>query len=118
MGDNSCTPANSLIFITGGARSGKSSYAQNEALQLSGHPVYVATAKVYPNDAEFEQRIQRHKDDRDERWTSIEEQFMSATRILPIKWLSLIMLLYGLPISFHYINTMWHNRQGNQGRNR
>ncbi|MEK7200174.1 MAG: bifunctional adenosylcobinamide kinase/adenosylcobinamide-phosphate guanylyltransferase, partial [Bacteroidota bacterium] len=43
MGDNSCTPANSLIFITGGARSGKSSYAQNEALQLSGHPVYVAT---------------------------------------------------------------------------
>lgn len=74
MGDNSCIPANSLIFITGGARSGKSSYAQNEALQLSGHPVYVATAKVYPNDAEFEQRIQRHKDDRDERWTSIEEQ--------------------------------------------
>lgn len=75
MADNNSILANGIIFITGGARSGKSSYAQNEALQLSIHPVYVATAKVYSNDDEFKQRVQRHKDDRDERWTSIEEQF-------------------------------------------
>jgi adenosylcobinamide kinase/adenosylcobinamide-phosphate guanylyltransferase len=64
----------SIIFITGGARSGKSSYAQKEALQLSNNPVYVATAKAYANDEEFKQRIQRHQQDRDERWASIEEQ--------------------------------------------
>lgn len=61
-----------LIFITGGARSGKSRYAQELALQLSHSPVYVATARHW--DADFEKRIQRHQQDRDERWTSVEEE--------------------------------------------
>jgi adenosylcobinamide kinase/adenosylcobinamide-phosphate guanylyltransferase len=61
-----------LIFITGGARSGKSRYAQELALQYSDHPVYVATARVW--DEEFRQRIDRHRQERDERWTSIEEE--------------------------------------------
>ena len=64
----------SITFITGGARSGKSSYAQNQALLLSDNPAYIATAKVYENDHEFKDRVQRHQSDRDERWTSIEEQ--------------------------------------------
>ncbi|OQP66830.1 adenosylcobinamide kinase/adenosylcobinamide phosphate guanyltransferase [Niastella vici] len=61
-----------LIFITGGARSGKSRYAQQLALQLSNNPVYLATARRWDDD--FEKRIQRHRDERDERWTSIEEE--------------------------------------------
>ena len=61
-----------LILITGGARSGKSRYAQELALQLSGNPVYVATARNW--DGELNQRIQRHQKERDERWTSIEEE--------------------------------------------
>jgi adenosylcobinamide kinase / adenosylcobinamide-phosphate guanylyltransferase len=61
-----------LIFITGGARSGKSRYAQELALQYSDHPVYVATARVW--DEEFRQRIDRHRQERDDRWTSIEEE--------------------------------------------
>jgi adenosylcobinamide kinase / adenosylcobinamide-phosphate guanylyltransferase len=61
-----------IIFITGGARSGKSRYAQDLALQLSSSPVYVATARQWDND--FQQRIKRHQNDRDERWTSIEEE--------------------------------------------
>ena len=61
-----------MIFITGGARSGKSRYAQELALQKSSHPVYVATAHQW--DDEFRQRVQRHKQERDERWTSIEEE--------------------------------------------
>ncbi|MBS1599709.1 MAG: bifunctional adenosylcobinamide kinase/adenosylcobinamide-phosphate guanylyltransferase [Bacteroidetes bacterium] len=64
-----------IIFITGGARSGKSRYAQQKALELSQAPVYVATAKVYANDEEFKQRVNRHITDRDSRWKSIEEQF-------------------------------------------
>lgn len=64
-----------ICLVTGGARSGKSSYAQQQALEISSSPVYVATAKIYANDDEFKQRVQRHKLDRDERWTSIEEQF-------------------------------------------
>lgn len=69
-----------LIFITGGARSGKSRYAQELALKLSEGPVYVATARKWDN--EFQQRINRHQQERDERWTSIEEEkFLSR---LPI----------------------------------
>lgn len=63
---------NRLIFITGGARSGKSRYAQQLALQLSNNPVYLATARHWDDD--FEKRIQRHQAERDERWTSIEEE--------------------------------------------
>lgn len=61
-----------LIFITGGARSGKSRYAQELALQLSNDPVYLATARHW--DEDFEKRIKRHQAERDERWTSIEEE--------------------------------------------
>lgn len=56
--------------ITGGQRSGKSSYAQQLALKASTSPHYIATARVW--DAEFEQRISRHKTDRDHRWTNHE----------------------------------------------
>lgn len=63
-----------ITFITGGARSGKSSYAQKEALRLSSSPVYVATAKLYEGDKEFSARVSRHKEERDNRWTSFEEQ--------------------------------------------
>ncbi|OQP46784.1 adenosylcobinamide kinase/adenosylcobinamide phosphate guanyltransferase [Niastella populi] len=58
--------------MTGGARSGKSRYAQELALQLSNTPVYLATARHWDDD--FEKRIQRHQAERDERWTSIEEE--------------------------------------------
>ena len=63
---------NRLIFITGGARSGKSRHAQQLALQLSNNPVYLATARHWDDD--FEKRIKRHQSERDERWTSIEEE--------------------------------------------
>lgn len=63
---------NKLVFITGGARSGKSRYAQDLALQHSEQPVYVATARIW--DEDFRQRIERHRQDRDARWTSLEEE--------------------------------------------
>jgi adenosylcobinamide kinase/adenosylcobinamide-phosphate guanylyltransferase len=61
-----------MIFITGGARSGKSRYAQELALQWSAHPVYVATARQWDDD--FRQRVRRHQQERDERWGNIEEE--------------------------------------------
>lgn len=63
-----------LHLITGGARSGKSTYASGLARQLSDSPVYVATAKAYKNDAEFAERIQRHQQERGPEWTNFEEQ--------------------------------------------
>ena len=61
-----------ITYISGGERSGKSGHAQALALESSNHPVYLATAKVW--DKDFEERVKRHQSDRDERWTSIEEE--------------------------------------------
>ncbi|AWK02766.1 bifunctional adenosylcobinamide kinase/adenosylcobinamide-phosphate guanylyltransferase [Flavobacterium crocinum] len=61
-----------IYLITGGERSGKSSYAQNLALTLSNNPIYVATARKW--DSDFQNRIDRHQQERDERWTNIEEE--------------------------------------------
>ncbi len=60
-----------MIFITGGARSGKSRLAQQLALRHSERPLYVATACAW--DDEFRERIRIHQQDRDERWRSMEE---------------------------------------------
>jgi adenosylcobinamide kinase/adenosylcobinamide-phosphate guanylyltransferase len=59
-----------VIFITGGQRSGKSSFAMQKALELSKNPVYVATSRIWDND--FKDRVERHKSDRSKDWINIE----------------------------------------------
>ncbi len=61
-----------IILVTGGQRSGKSSYAQRMALQWSENPVYLATSRVW--DEEYRERIRRHQRDRGPQWTNIEEE--------------------------------------------
>jgi len=61
-----------IIFITGGQRSGKSSYAMQKALELSENPVYLATARIW--DEDFKNRVQKHKTDRSNNWINIEEE--------------------------------------------
>lgn len=61
-----------IILITGGARSGKSSYAERLALSLSPTPVYMATSRIW--DEEFRQRVLRHQASRGPEWTNIEEE--------------------------------------------
>ena len=61
-----------IILITGGARSGKSSYAEKMALSLTANPVYLATARVW--DEEFRERVNRHQERRGPEWTNIKEE--------------------------------------------
>ena len=61
-----------VILITGGARSGKSRYAEELALSLSPNPIYVATAHVW--DEEFRERVKKHQERRGPEWTNIEEE--------------------------------------------
>lgn len=61
-----------IILITGGQRSGKSSFAQKTALSLSPSPVYLATSRIW--DDEFRQRVERHQANRGSEWTNIEEE--------------------------------------------
>jgi len=60
-------------LVLGGARSGKSSYAQNaaEVAATAGKRlVMIATAQAY--DAEMQDRIARHQVERGDMWTTIE----------------------------------------------
>lgn len=61
-----------IILITGGQRSGKSTKAEELALQLSEKPVYLATAHIW--DDEFRERVRKHQERRGPEWTNIEEE--------------------------------------------
>ena len=62
-----------IHLITGGQRSGKSSYAEKLALGLSSSPSYVATSRVW--DEEHRQRIEKHKENRKANsWINYEEE--------------------------------------------
>jgi adenosylcobinamide kinase/adenosylcobinamide-phosphate guanylyltransferase len=60
-----------IIFMTGGARSGKSSFALREAEKIEGGKLFVATAEAL--DGEMKKRIQMHKDERGQDWQTVEE---------------------------------------------
>ncbi|WP_139959482.1 bifunctional adenosylcobinamide kinase/adenosylcobinamide-phosphate guanylyltransferase [Flavicella sediminum] len=69
-----------IYYITGGERSGKSSYAQKLAEDLSDKPFYLATSRIW--DQDFQKRVDRHVSDRDERWTTIEEE-KNISKVVP-----------------------------------
>lgn len=60
----------SIVFVLGGARSGKSRYAQARAEALGQVRIFVATAEAY--DDEMRDRIARHRADRAQGWVTID----------------------------------------------
>jgi adenosylcobinamide kinase / adenosylcobinamide-phosphate guanylyltransferase len=62
--------ANNLTLILGGARSGKSAYAERLAAQSGQAVLYVATAQAL--DAEMQERIRRHRASRPAHWRTLE----------------------------------------------
>lgn len=70
-----------IILVTGGARSGKSSFAENLALKLgNGRAAYIATAQIF--DDEMAYRVKLHKARRKINWANYEAPF-DADKILP-----------------------------------
>ncbi|MCL4386019.1 MAG: bifunctional adenosylcobinamide kinase/adenosylcobinamide-phosphate guanylyltransferase [Actinobacteria bacterium] len=59
-----------LYFLLGGARSGKSSYAEELARNLSDKVAYIATAEI--TDEEMQKRIDLHKSRRISTWKTFE----------------------------------------------
>jgi adenosylcobinamide kinase/adenosylcobinamide-phosphate guanylyltransferase len=62
--------SNKITFILGGARSGKSTYAEKLATESSLPVTYIATAQIY--DDEFKQRVQHHQARRPKNWQLVE----------------------------------------------
>lgn len=70
------------VFIIGGARSGKSAFAQT-LIRQSGLPAtYVATAEAL--DDEMKRRIERHKRDRPQVWPTVEAPYAMPSRLASV----------------------------------
>ncbi|MCL0052954.1 bifunctional adenosylcobinamide kinase/adenosylcobinamide-phosphate guanylyltransferase [Dehalococcoidales bacterium] len=67
------------ILIIGGARSGKSRFAQELALKLGGPVLFVATAVA--GDEEMQRRIEEHQKARPATWSTIEVTTNLASQI-------------------------------------
>ncbi|MGE5892725.1 MAG: bifunctional adenosylcobinamide kinase/adenosylcobinamide-phosphate guanylyltransferase [bacterium] len=59
-----------ILFITGGARSGKSGFVLRDALNRNGRKLFIATAE--PLDREMRERIEHHKNERGGVWETHE----------------------------------------------
>ena len=64
------------LLITGGARSGKSSFAEKRTLSYGTPVIYIATAQAF--DEEMENRIQLHQQRRGDEWRTISEPLAIA----------------------------------------
>jgi adenosylcobinamide kinase / adenosylcobinamide-phosphate guanylyltransferase len=102
-----------LVFVLGGARSGKSAHAERLACD-SGLPVtYIATARVdAARDAEFAERVRHHRERRPAHWSLIEAPFDLAGALRDSSrdgrcvlidcltlWLTNLMFAHGQPIT-------------------
>ncbi len=66
-------------LILGGARSGKSAYAEDRIERSGLHKVYLATGQA--GDGEMAARIAAHRERRGANWTTVEEPFDIADAI-------------------------------------
>ena len=66
-----------LTLVTGGSRSGKSAFAQQLAEAVNAPKLFLATCPIC--DAEMDERIRRHRRDREGReWQTVEEPLRVA----------------------------------------
>jgi adenosylcobinamide kinase / adenosylcobinamide-phosphate guanylyltransferase len=73
-----------LALITGGARSGKSSFAEMLADRSGEQVLYIATMEEIIDDGEAVERIERHRERRPNSWRTLEVPFHVHTAIAEI----------------------------------
>jgi adenosylcobinamide kinase/adenosylcobinamide-phosphate guanylyltransferase len=74
-----------IILVTGATRSGKSEWAEYLAMRSLKNVIYIATATRYPDDVEWEARLQKHSDRRPDSWQTLEVPIELASNILDIQ---------------------------------
>ena len=73
----SAVPGAQRTLVTGGARSGKSREAER-LVSASADVTYVATAAARENDAEWDERVQQHRQRRPDHWRTVESGDLAA----------------------------------------
>ena len=69
-----------IVLVTGGARSGKSSFAESKLLQKEG-VCYITTGIVMKEDPEWQERVKLHQERRPQSWDTLEQYRDLATWI-------------------------------------
>lgn len=72
--------ASKIILVTGGARSGKSRFAEQYVAKHGIEIAYIATAQIY--DDEMKLRVELHKNRRPAEWTTYESPYMAENAIV------------------------------------
>src|SRR5258708_7733321 len=93
MQDNAPEPISGarLILVLGGARSGKSTFAEKLAASSHQSVVFIATATA--DDAEMQARIERHRETRPQFWQTLEEPLDLSGAIYRASQLADVLLL-------------------------
>ena len=108
--NNKQTSASRIILIVGGARSGKSSFAERLAVN-SGHSVaFIATATA--GDEEMRERIARHRAARPVAWHTIEEPLDLAGAVQRASKLADVLLLDCITL---WLNNLFAQEFGQHG---
>ena len=69
-----------IILVTGGARSGKSLFAERLAEKIgNGRAAYIATAQIFDDEMNF--RVKLHQARRGKNWTTVEAPFAAEEKI-------------------------------------
>ncbi len=98
-----------IELVLGGARSGKSRYAEQVAIE-SGMPViYIATAEA--GDEEMHARIEQHRQDRPQQWQTVEEPIKLAEVIQQYNASNSCLLVDCLTL---WLTNILFNKQGNE----
>lgn len=79
-----------IVMVTGGQSCGKSTFAQKTAEKIIGKRAYIATAQAF--DEEMKIKIQRHIDEREDRFDTIEEPLELDKAILKTKEYDVVLL--------------------------
>ena len=67
------------VLVLGGARSGKTSFAERMAMRAGERPLYLATAQAL--DAEMRERVKLHQQQRHRRFATLEEPIALSTAL-------------------------------------
>ncbi len=99
-----------VILVTGGARSGKSSWALKRAEEslFSNRRLFIATAVAL--DDEMCQRIAKHQQDRDCSWTTIEVPYNLEDAVRGISN-EMVVCIDCLTV---WLGNIWHLNNGNE----
>lgn len=101
-----------IELVLGGTRSGKSHYAEQQAISSGKQVIYIATAEA--GDTEMQARIARHRQDRLSHWQTIEEPVKLATAIENISAENICILVDCLTL---WLSNILFDKQGKLNQN-